>query len=70
MVGEPDLSVAGSFGLVHESGGPGKRDAALPAHVLLAPGGAILWRHVAARIQDRPAPHDLRATLARLLPER
>lgn len=50
---------AAAFGLLHEQGGPGGKDVALPAQVLLDRDLKILWRHVARRIQDRPSPDDV-----------
>lgn len=49
------------YGLLHEGGGPGKKDVALPAHVLVARDRQILWKRQSARVQDRPNPEDLEA---------
>ena len=58
---------AKAFGLLHAGGGPGGKDVALPAQVLLDGDLRILWRHVAHRIQDRPAPRDVLLAIERNL---
>jgi peroxiredoxin len=55
-----------AFGLLHVRGGPGGKDVALPAHVLLDRDLAIRWRHVAHRIQERPHPADVLVQIERL----
>lgn len=52
------------FGLLHAGGGPAGADTAMPAQVLVAPDGRVLWRHQSARVQDRPSVGDILAALA------
>jgi len=63
VVSDPGAQATTSFGLLHARGGPGDKDVALPAQVLIDGHLKILWRHVAERIQDRPAPADVLAAL-------
>lgn len=63
VLSDPDAGVARAYGLLHARGGPGGKDVALPAHVLLGRDRRIAWRHVAHRIQDRPSPADVLAAL-------
>ncbi len=67
VVSDPGAKAAAAFGLLHEQGGPGGKDVALPAQVLLDRDLKILWRHVARRIQDRPAPDDVLAAIRQRL---
>lgn len=58
-----------AYSLVHEGGGPGGSDVAVPAHLLIDREGHVVWRHVAKRVQDRPDPKaeavEVREKLAR-----
>lgn len=58
LLADPELSVIREFGLFHGGAGPGGVDAAVPAHVLVAPSGRVAWRYVSRKVQDRPAPGD------------
>lgn len=63
VLSDPEARVARAYGLLHAHGGPGGGDVALPAHVLLGRDRRIAWRHVAHRIQDRPAVADVLAAI-------
>jgi peroxiredoxin len=63
VASDPGARAAAAFGLLHEHGGPGGKDVALPAQVLLDRDLKILWRHVARRIQDRPSPDEVLAAI-------
>ncbi len=52
-----------AYGLLHEGGGPGKHDVAIPAHVLIGRHGKILWTRVSQRVQDRPSPQEILAVI-------
>ena len=54
------------YGLLHEGGGPGGTDIAVPAQFLVRPDGSIAWRHVSRRIQDRAEPAETLAAIAAL----
>ena len=45
-----------AYGLVHAGGGLDEEDIALPAQLLVAEDGRIVWSHVARRIQGRVSP--------------
>lgn len=54
------------YGLVHGHGG-GERDIAIPATIIVDRDGKIVWRHIAARVTDRPeASEVLRAARSSL----
>lgn len=59
ILADEDRTVIKAYGLVHAGEGPKGTDIAIPAHVLIARDGRILWRHVSKRIQDRLAPKDV-----------
>lgn len=63
VLSDPGAKAAAAFGLLHAQGGPRDTDVALPAQVLLDRDLHILWRHVAHRIQDRPAPSTVLAEI-------
>lgn len=63
VVSDPEAKATVAFGLLHAHGGPGGKDVALPAQLLIGRDLEILWRHVAERIQDRPAPADVLAAI-------
>ena len=67
VVSDVDPKALMRFGLLHAGGGPGGKDVALPAQVLIDGDLRILWRHVAHRIQDRPAPRDVLLAIERNL---
>ena len=56
ILADPAREVIRSYGLVHAGGGLDEEDIALPAQLLVAPDGRIVWSHVARRIQDRASP--------------
>lgn len=56
ILADVDRKVITAYGLVHKGGGPHHEDIAIPAHLLIARGGSIAWRHLPRRIQDRPYP--------------
>lgn len=56
---DTDVKVIQAYGLVHAAGGPGGLDIAIPASILIDRNGAIVWKYVAARAQDRPDPSDI-----------
>jgi peroxiredoxin len=58
--------VVRAYGLLHEGGGPGGSDIAVPAHVLIDSDGRIVSRFVSRRIQDRMHPGDVMASIRRL----
>ena len=66
VLSDVDAVATRAFGLLHARGGPGGKDVALPAHVLLDAEMTIRWRHVAHRIQERPRPADVLAQIERL----
>lgn len=47
------------YGVLHPEGGPRGSDTAIPAHFLVDSDGAILWRRVASRVQDRASPDEV-----------
>lgn len=55
-----------SYGLLHEAGGPDGEDIAVPAQILVARDGTIVWRHVARRVQDRAPLADTLAAIEEL----
>jgi peroxiredoxin len=55
-----------AYGLVHPKA-HGSDDAAIPAQVLVAPDGRILWWRAAKRVQDRPRAEDVMATVGQKL---
>ncbi|MCK6482798.1 MAG: redoxin domain-containing protein [Phycisphaerae bacterium] len=57
-----------AYGLLHRGGGPGGADIAIPAHALIARDGRILWRFVAHRAQERPAPAEIIDVIHRFIP--
>jgi peroxiredoxin len=65
VLADPQAGAVRALGLLHERGGPGAHDIALPAHLLVARGGRVAWQHVATRIQDRAHVDDVLAALQR-----
>ena len=45
-----------AYGVVHKGGGLKGEDIAIPSYFLIGADGRVLWRRVAARVQDRPDP--------------
>lgn len=45
-----------AYGLEHPGGGPEGETIAIPAQLLVARDGTIVWEHVARRITDRVDP--------------
>lgn len=65
------LSAAGiptlaDYGLEHPDAGPGGATIAVPAVLLVAQDGRVVWKHVARRITDRAAPERILAALETL----
>lgn len=56
ILADTDRALIRSYGLVHAGGGLDGGDIALPAQILVAPDGRVVWSHVARRIQDRAPP--------------
>ncbi len=56
---DTEAEVIQAYGLVHSGAGPGGSDIAIPASVLIDRNGAIVWKRVARRAQDRPDPRDV-----------
>jgi peroxiredoxin len=50
------IPVLADYGLEHPGAGPGGETIAVPAQLLVARDGRIVWQHVARRIPDRAAP--------------
>lgn len=67
ILSDPDAEAIKAYGLLHRGKGPDGTDIAIPAHVLIAPDGSILWRRLATRIQDRPAPAEVLAAIENML---
>jgi peroxiredoxin len=61
------IPVLADYGLEHEGAGPGGETIAVPAQVLVAQDGRVVWEHVARRIPDRAAPSETLEALG-LLP--
>ena len=60
------IPVLADYGLEHAGGGLEGETIAVPAQLLVAQDGRIVWRHVARRIPDRAAPVQALAALDRL----
>jgi peroxiredoxin len=63
-----EIPVLADYGLEHEGGGPEGETIAVPAQLLVAQDGRIVWQHVARRITDRAAPEETLAAFHRLAP--
>lgn len=50
------IPVLADYGLEHVGGGPEGETIAVPAELLVASDGRVVWKHVARRITDRAAP--------------
>jgi peroxiredoxin len=59
ILSDPRAEVIRAYGVLHERGGPGGTDIALPAHFLIDRSGRIAWRYVADKVNHRPIPGDL-----------
>ncbi len=59
LLADPECAAIRAYGVLHERGGPGGTDIAVPAHFLVRPDGSIAWRYVAGRISDRVAPEHI-----------
>lgn len=64
------LTVLDDYGLAHPEGGLEGETIAVPAELLVAPDGAIVWRHVADRITDRAPPATILAAIEEHFPPR
>ena len=58
ILADTERHVVRDYGVLHPNGGP-TGDIAIPAQVLVAPDGHLLWRHVATRIFDRLSPEQV-----------
>lgn len=63
FLSDRERTVIRDYGVLHAGGGPSGEDIALPAYFLIDRDGRILWRRVAARIQDRPDPREVLSIL-------
>ncbi len=63
ILSDADAEVIRKYGLLHTGGGERGEDIAIPAHLLLDREGRVVWRRVAARIQDRPDPQEIIAAI-------
>ncbi len=63
FLSDPDARTIREYGVLHAGGGAKGEDIALPAMFLVAPDGRIVWRRVAGRTQDRPAPAEVLQTV-------
>ncbi len=67
ILSDEERTVIRAYGLVHEGGGLEGETIAVPAQLLVARDGSVVWKHVAARITDRMDPARTLEALA-LLP--
>ena len=58
ILSDPDCAIIKKYGLLHQGGGPGGKDIAIPAHMLVDRKGHIVWKHIAKHVTDRPDPDD------------
>ncbi len=65
ILADEQREVLRSYGLVHAKGGPGGSDVAIPADILIDRDGKILWKHVSAKVTDRPYTEELLDVVAR-----
>lgn len=68
VLSDSGASVVRDYGLLHEGAGPDGEDIAIPAQILVAQDGRIVWRHVARKIQDRAYPEETLAAIEELEP--
>lgn len=66
ILSDAERALIRAYGLVHAGGGLEGEDIAVPAQLLVAPDGTVVWKHVAARITDRVNPARTLEALARL----
>lgn len=59
ILSDPQAGVIRAYGVLHERGGPGGTDIALPAQFLIDRSGRIVWRYVADKVNHRPIPGDI-----------
>lgn len=59
ILSDAERRVTQDYGVLHVGGGEHGDDIALPAMFLLDREGWIVWRRIAARIQDRPDPQSV-----------
>jgi peroxiredoxin len=52
--------------LAHVGGAPDGGDVAIPAQILIAKGGRVVWKHVSQRVDDRVDPADVLARVRAL----
>lgn len=53
-----EIPVLADYGLEHPGAGPDGETIAVPAQLLVAQDGRILWKQVARRIPDRASPEE------------
>lgn len=53
------IPVLADYGLEHVDGGPEGETIAVPAELLLARDGHVIWKHVARRIPERADPEQI-----------
>ncbi|MCI0588379.1 MAG: peroxiredoxin family protein [Planctomycetes bacterium] len=66
LLSDGERRVVREYGLLHPGASPEGGDIAIPANFLVDRQGAIRWRHVARRIQDRVDPSTVLAEIGRL----
>lgn len=59
ILSDQDAKVITQLGLLHHAPMGHDRDIALPANFLIDKDGKVVWRHVAASVQDRADPADV-----------
>lgn len=63
LLSDATRETVAAYGLRHRAAGPGGSDIAVPAHVLVARDGRILWRYVSPRVQERQTPAEVLAAV-------
>jgi peroxiredoxin len=64
------LPVLDDFGLAHPEGGLEGETIAIPAELLVAQDGTVVWQHVAGRITERAPPERILAAIEEHFPAR
>ena len=54
LLSDPEMAVTGAYGLAMEG-----KDIAVPAVIIVAPGGEVIFAHVGETMTDRPRPLEL-----------
>jgi peroxiredoxin len=60
------IPVLADYGLEHAGAGPDGETIAIPAQVLVAQDGRVVWMHAARRITDRSSPQETLEAVRRL----